>query len=242
VPGKFWTIEPFSTFNWDDHGMLNGACDPASLNTDSDCVLIGWDDANGNGKFDLFERINMIDASTPTHYLDLNGDGQWNGWTDRDHKKAIYAGEPENPGKGLYNYLYVYFQDPTFGGRLPGMTNESLNNFIGAAAGWADGLLAYPSNNHHPVNYHMVEESSTVPGANLRLVVTATDPDGDTLHFHLATPDAFAAAGGRVLVDGSTTGSYELWVPSGTWGFVGLAYDNVNNLSDIVGTYLKVTR
>ncbi len=86
-------------------------------------------------------------------------------------RRCSYAGEPAHPGSGLYNGLYVYFQDPTFGGRLPGVTNESLNNFIGTAAGWADGLLSFPSNNHAPANYHMVEDApTTVPGANLRLV------------------------------------------------------------------------
>lgn len=240
VPDKFWTIEPFSAFNQNDHGILDGSCDPANLNSDSDCIQINWDDKNGNGKFDIFEPILMANSSTPLHYIDLNYDGQWNGWTDKDHKKALYAGEPADPGKGLYNFLYVYFKDPTFGGRLSGLTNESFNNFIGALAGWADGILEYPSNNHHPTNYHMIEEAPTLPGANLRLVITATDPDGDTLHYYLVLPSLFSGA--EIIKNGKDDGIYELAVPAGEWGFIGLVYDNINNLNDIVGTYKTATR
>ncbi|MCX7830877.1 MAG: hypothetical protein N2445_07455, partial [Acidobacteria bacterium] len=240
VPDKFWTIEPFSVFNQNDHGILDASCDPANLNTDSDCVQINWDDKNGNGKFDLFEPIFMANNSTPLHYIDLNYDGQWNGWTDKDHKKAVYAGEPADPGKGFYNALYVYFKDPTFGGRLTGLTNESLNHFVSAIAGWADGILRYPSSNNHPSNYHITEEAPTIPGANLRLVITATDPDGDALHYYLVLPSLFSGA--EVLKNGKDDGIYELAVPSGTWGFIGLIYDNVNNLNDIVGTYKTATR
>lgn len=240
VPDKFWTIEPFAVFNQDANGILDAACDPANLNTDSGCLQVSWNDKDGDGEFDMFEPLLMANYNTPTHYIDLNGDGQWNGWTDRDHKKALYAGEPADPGQGLYNALYVYFQDPTFGGRLPGMTNEGLNNFVSAAAGLSDGMLEFPSDNHAPSNYHMVEEFPTAPGANLRLVITATDADGDTLHYHLVLPSSWSGA--EVIVDGRNTGVYELAVPAGTWGFVGLVYDNVNNLNDIVGAYMTITR
>ncbi len=240
VPGKFWTIEPFAIFNQDANGILDSSCDPSNLGTDSDCLQVSWNDKDGDGEFDIFEPLLMADQNTPINYIDLNGDGQWNGWSDRDHKKALYAGEPADPGQGLYNALYVYFQDPTFGGRLPGMTNEGLNNFVSAAAGLGDGILEFPSDNHHPTNYHMVEEPPTAPGANLRLVITATDPDGDTLHYHLVLPSSWS--GTEVIVDGNSTGVYELAAPAGTWGFVGLVYDNVNNLNDIVGTYLTITR
>jgi hypothetical protein len=239
VPKKFWTIEPFSTFNQDASGILLPPCDPAHLGTDSSCIQRSWDDLNHNGKFDLFEPVLMANASTPLRYIDLNGDGQWNGWADRDHKKVLYAGEGADPGKGLYNAIYIYFQDPTFGGRLAGMTNEGLNNMLGVVAGWADGLLEYPSKNHHPVNYHMVQEAPSAPGANLRLHITATDPDGDTLHYKLVLPSLWSGA--EVLIDGNASGVYELAVPPGTWGLIGLVYDNVNNLSDLAATYLVVT-
>jgi hypothetical protein len=245
VPDKFWTIEPFSVFSQGADGILLASCDPSNLNTDPGCIQINWDDLNGNGEYDLFEPINMLDPSTPGHagqpmFIDLNGDGQWNGWTDDLHEKALYAGEQLHPGSGLYNGLYVYWTDPTFGGRLPGVTNESLNNYIGAAAGWADGLLEFPSDNHPPSNYHMTEGTPTVSGANLRLVITATDADGDTLHYHMVLPSSWSGA--EVLLDGKDSGVFELAVPDGDWGLIGIAYDNVNNLNDAAGMYLVVSR
>jgi hypothetical protein len=51
-----------------------------------------------------------------------------------------------------------------------------------------------------------------------------------------------AYPGTEVLVDGMHTGRYELQVPAGTWGLILLAYDNVNNLNDIAGVYLPVSR
>jgi hypothetical protein len=240
VPDKFWTIEPFTVFNQDENGILDVSCDPANINTDSDCLKINWNDIDGDGKFDLFEPILMANNSSPLQYIDLNGDGQWNGWSDRDHKKVLYSGEPIDPGKGLYNALYIYFKDPTFGGRLSGMTNEGFNNYVSAVAGLVDGILSYPSNNHHPTNYSIVEEIPTLPGANLRLKISATDPDEDTLHYYLVLPSIWAGSG--VIKSGMDDGIWELNAPSGQWGFVGLAYDNVNNLNDIVADYIVITR
>ena len=68
-------------------------------------------------------------------------------------------------------------------------------------------------------------------------MITATDPDGDTLHYQMVLP-----AGVQLLLDGRDTGVYELAVPTGTWGLIGIVYDNVNNLNDLAGMYLEVTR
>ena len=262
VPGKFWTIEPFSTFKQDANGLLDQTpdpactpavpydpdrdciCQPSRLSTDADCIRPNWNDINGNGEYDLFEPIQMADAHTPALWIDLNNDGQWNGWTDRSHLKvapAYYQGmglaERADPGAGLYNGLYIYFKDPSFGGRLPGMTNEDLNNFVGAAAGWADGPLEFPSGNHHPVIHDWAVDACG-GGANYCFHIVGSDPDpADAVHYKLVAP-----AGVAIVKDGLNDGIFRLNVPPGTWGLIGLAYDNVNNLNDIAGRYVEVTR
>ncbi|MEJ5165978.1 MAG: LamG domain-containing protein [Thermoanaerobaculia bacterium] len=257
VPDKFWTIEPFSVFTQDEYGINNNpACDMININTDKDCILLSWDDKNSNGEFDLFEPILMSDSSTQLRWIDLNNDGQWNGWTDKTHLKipaSYYQGpplnleEPDDPGKGLYNGLYLYFKDPTFGGRFPDLTNEDLNNFIGAAAGWAEGKLEFPFDNHNPQMSGPQIVSCTNPLANYCFQINATDPDGDTLHYKLIVPSLWADShypyvGNEVLIDGKDTGIYELKVPSGHWGLIMLVYDNVNNLNDIKGYYWEINK
>lgn len=237
VPGKFWTIEPFSRFRQDDNGILDPACDPAHLR---DCVDVSWDDVDGDGKYDLFEKLVMVDPSTPLHYVDLNDDGQWNGWTDQPHDTVLYGGETD-PGDGLYNGLYVYFRDPTFGGRLPGMTNEALNNFVGAAAKVADGSAAFPDGNHGPA-FSSLAETTPCLGGNYCFAFACTDADaGDTVRYKLIVPRGFAASGGSWSFD-KTLGTGVLTVPPGTWGFIGAAYDNVENLGDSYALYWTVTR
>jgi hypothetical protein len=86
----------------------------------------------------------------------------------------------------------------------------------------------------------MTEGTPTVSGANLRLVITATDADGDTLHYHMVLPSSWSGA--EVLLDGKDSGVFELAVPDGDWGLIGIAYDNVNNLNDAAGMYLVVSR
>gem|GEM_PF-1288860 len=256
VPDKFWTIEPFSVLTQDDHGLNNEpSCDMGDIGFDTDCIVASWDDKNGNGQFDLFEPLLMADSETPLHWIDLNNDGQWNGWTDESHLKvdpAYYQGlglpEPADPGTGLYNGLYIYFKDPTFGGRFPDMTNEDLNNFIGTAAGWSAGPLEFPFDNHRPSMGGPAIVACTAPGANYCFQANATDADGDPIRYKLVVPSlwtdsAWPYQGHEVLVDGRVTGRYELQVPIGdTWGLILLAYDNVNNLNDITGVYLEVTR
>ncbi len=250
VSDNFWTIEPFSTFAVDQFGIIDAACDTSDLAGDPDCIENSWNDLNGNGEFDLFEPILMVDNSTPLKWIDLNNDGQWNGWTDIEHLKvdpAYYTGlglsEPANPGSGLYNTAYVYFKDPTFGGRFPDMTNEDLNNFASALV----GVSSFDFDNHSPVVDSPVVSGCTDPLANYCFQVNASDADGDTLHYKLIVPElwtdsAFPYSGNEVVVDGHDTGYFELSVPSGTWGLIILVYDNVNNLNDVRGTYIEVTK
>jgi hypothetical protein len=238
VPGKFWTIEPFSRFRQDENGILDPTCDPAHIR---DCIdSSSWNDLDGDGSYDLFEPLVMLDSSTPLHYVDLNDDGQWNGWADRPHDLVLYPGE-SNAGEGLYNGLYVYFQDPTFGGRLPGMTNEHLNNFVGTVATVADGAGDWPSKNHGPVLASLTE-TTPCAGGNYCFTVVCTDADpGDVVRYKLILPRGFAAAGGAASFD-KTLGTGVLTVPSGTWGFIVAAYDNVDNLGDSYARYWTVAR